>query len=101
MATAAIDWSKLTQDIAASSLLRIYPGSTIERDMRALIDLFNKTAAAASSTNDSANPYRGAFAQVSEWRQQQGWTSIVTAHSSVAVRCKTLFMQAPANCQLA
>ena len=41
----------------------------------------------------STEPYRGAFAQISEWRQQSGWSSIVEAHSSVAVRCKSLYMQ--------
>eukprot|EP00966_Prymnesium_polylepis_P048011 1111651-Prymnesium_polylepis.1 len=90
----AIDWDALAAAIASSSLLNIRPGSTIERDIRALVNFFNNTAAASQgSLQDPSNPYRGAFAQVSEWREQQGWSSIVTAHSSVAVRCKTLYMQ--------
>ena len=90
----AIDWDALAGAIASSSLLNIRPGSTIERDIRALVSFFNNTAAASQgSLQDPSSPYRGAFAQVSEWREQQGWSSIVTAHSSVAVRCKTLYMQ--------
>ena len=46
MSTANINWGALVANIARSSLLNINPGSTIERDISALIDLFNKTAAA-------------------------------------------------------
>eukprot|EP00966_Prymnesium_polylepis_P119262 2755906-Prymnesium_polylepis.1 len=85
----SINWGALIANIATSSLLNVRPGTTIEQDIQALIDFFNKTAA---ESQDPSNPYRGAFAQISEWRQQDGWSSIVSAHSNVAVRCKTLYM---------
>ena len=40
-----------------------------------------------------SNPYRGAMARMSEWKHQEGWSSIVTAHSEVAVQCKALYME--------
>ena len=40
-----------------------------------------------------SNPYRGAMARMSEWKHQEGWSSIVTAHSEVAVQCKALYTE--------
>ena len=90
----AIDWLDLMYDIQRSSLLNTAPGTTLERDVQALIDFFNNTCTASqANANDAANPYRGAFAQVSQWRQQKGWSSIVQAHSNVAVQCRGLYME--------
>ena len=86
-------WAALVDDIAHSSLLSTRPGSTLERDVQALIYFFNNTCTAQAILDDASNPYRGAFAQVSQWRQQTGWRSIVEAHSSVAVQCRALYME--------
>ena len=87
-------WQALIENIAQSSLLNTRPGSTLERDVQALIFFFNNTCTASQAdADDVANPYRGAFAQVSQWREQKGWRSIVQAHSSVAVQCKALYME--------
>lgn len=91
---AFIDWPELLQDIERSSYIDGAPGSTLERDVYALIDFFNNTCTEARANKlDAANPYRGAFAQVSQWRQQQGWATIVQAHSDVAVQCRGLYME--------
>jgi hypothetical protein len=87
-------WTELVDNIARSSNLNTRPGSTIERDVQALIFFFNNTCTASQGDpNDAANPYRGAFAQVSQWRQNEGWQSIVEAHSNVQVQCRTLYME--------
>ena len=91
---AQTNWDQITENIARSSLLNTAPGTTIERDVQALIFFFNNTCTAAQSdANDAANPYRGAFAQISQWRQNKGWESIVRAHSEVPVQCKALYME--------
>ena len=70
-------WTALIENIARSSLLNTQPGSTLERDVQALIVFFNNTCTAAQSdANDAANPYRGAFAQISQWRQNKGWARV-------------------------
>ena len=87
-------WNALIENIARSSLLNTQPGSTLERDVQALIYFFNSTCTESrTDENDIMNPYRGAFAQVSQWREQKGWRSIVQAHSSVAVQCRALYME--------
>ena len=118
-----IDWIGLADNIIRSSLLAsneesylFQHGLTIESDIKSLVNFFNNTAASsevrqrflampaapqnAKSTAvaptqmaDETNPYRGAFAQVSQWKHQQGWESIVAAHSRVAVRCNRLYME--------
>ena len=81
-------------DIGRAAQLDTRPGSTIERDVLALIYFFNRTCTASQADiYDVFNPYRGAFAQVSQWREQKGWRSIVEAHSSVRVRCRALYME--------
>ena len=88
------EYQRLIENIARSSLLNTRPGSTVERDVQALISFFNNTCTEAQSdATDVANPYRGAFAQVSQWRQQKGWRTIVEAHSNVRVQCRALYMQ--------
>ena len=75
-------WELITENIAKSSQLNTAPGTTLERDVQALIFFFNNTCTAAQSdANDAANPYRGAFAQISQWRQNKGWASIVRAQN--------------------
>lgn len=87
-------WAELQQDVARSESLNTVPGQTLERDVQALIDFFNNTCTESQAdSNDASNPYRGAFAQVSQWRQQKGWESIVAAHSDVAVQCRGLYME--------
>ena len=87
-------WALLGDDITRSSRLKRAPGSTFERDVQALIKFFNVTCTESQEDpTDAANPYRGAFAQVSQWRQQQGWSSIVSAHADVAVQCRRLNME--------
>lgn len=87
-------WAQLIDNIARSSLLNTAPGSTLERDVQALIHFFNNTCTTAQEEDaDASNPYRGAFAQVSLWREQRGWNSIVQAHSDVAVQCRALYME--------
>ena len=87
-------WTALIENIARSSLLNTAPGTTLERDVQALISFFNNTCTAAvDDSRDTANPYRGAFSLVSQWRQQRGWQSIVRAHSNVAVQCRALYME--------
>ena len=87
-------WAQLRQDVERSSRLNVYQGSTLERDTQALIEFFNNTCTTAqSNADDAVNPYRGAFAQVSLWREQKGWQSIVAAHSDVAVQCRGLYME--------
>ena len=87
-------WNTLILNIARSSLLNTRPGSTVERDVQALIFFFNNTCTASQADpSDIFNPYRGAFAQVSQWREQKGWRSIVQAHSNVVVQCRALYME--------
>ena len=86
-------WSKLVRNIERSSNLNTQPGSTLERDVQALIFFFNNTCTEAVENAGSNNPYRGAFSLKSQWLQQQGWESIVRAHSSVQVQCRSLYME--------
>jgi len=94
-----VDWDALRENIVRSSLLAsneesylFRHGLTVESDIRAMIYFFNNTAASAIGKTES-NPYRGAFAQISEWKHQSGWESIVRAHSNVAVQCKQLYLE--------
>ena len=93
-AAAAFYWSELALDITRSSTLTTGPGMTLETDTLALIAFFNKTAAASAAMEwDVMNPYRGAFAdEGSKWRHQDGWKSILSAHSNVRVQCQALYM---------
>ena len=71
-----------------------YARHTCRLSVQALVSFFNNTCTEAQeSDGDASNPYRGAFAQVSQWRQQKGWSSIVKAHSDVAVQCRGLYME--------
>ena len=56
------------------------------------VPMHQRTDAPMQGTTPS-NPYRGAMARMSEWKHQEGWSSIVTAHSEVAVQCKALYME--------
>ena len=98
-----IDWERLAENIITSSLLAsnkqsflFKHGLTVETDIKALVSFFNNTAASYEGTTPS-NPYRGAMARMSEWKNQEGWSSIVTAHSEVAVQCKALYMEGGAE----
>ena len=117
-----IDWERLAENIITSSLLPgnkqsflFKHGLTVETDTLALVAFFNNTAASYEACPPTAtpptrpaiahsaararqgttpsNPYRGAMARMSEWKHQEGWSSIVTAHSEVAVQCKALYME--------
>ena len=80
---------------------RLFRASTIDREFKALVDLFNRT------TGGPRGVYRGAFegldemvaaggtlsrreASLNQWKHMRGWQSILTAHTSTSTLCTDL-----------
>ncbi len=80
---------------------RLLRASTIDREFKALVDLFNQT------TGGPRDVYRGAFeglddykhsggaltrraASLNRWKHMKGWESILTAHTSELTLCTKL-----------
>ena len=74
---AQTNWDQITENIARSALLNTAPGLTTSATCRRSFSSSTTPARGAQSdANDAANPYRGAFAQISLWRREQGGESI-------------------------
>ena len=84
---------------------RLLSASTIDREFKALVDLFNQT------TGGARDVYRGAFeglddfkagdgattrreASQNQWKHMRGWESILTAHTSTLALCTELKLDA-------
>ena len=82
---------------------RLSQASTIDREIKALVDLFNQTTGAPRDV------YRGAFegldefkaatnpallsrrqASLNQWKRSAGWDSIIDAHTSTLTLCTSL-----------
>ena len=75
---------------------RLLQASTIDREFKALVDLFNQT------TGGPREVYRGAFEGLQEglpptsrslWKQMEGWSTILTAHTSTMALCTVLKLE--------
>lgn len=87
---------------------RLLSAQTIDREFKALVDLFNQT------TGGARDVYRGAFqgldemiasdggltrkeASLNQWKNMHGWESILTAHTSTLALCTELKLDGSVN----
>ena len=76
---------------------RLLGATTVDREFKALVDLFNQT------TGGPRDVYRGAFEGLetnapassrSNWKHMDGWQSIIAAHTSTLTLCTELQLDA-------
>jgi hypothetical protein len=83
---------------------RLMLATTIDREFKALVDIFNQT------TGGPRDVYRGAFeghnhtiaalgmaarraASLNQWKRMDGWETILTAHTSTSALCTALKLE--------
>ncbi len=87
---------------------RLMQAATIDREFKALVDIFNQT------TGGPRDVYRGAFeghndtnaasglaarraASLNQWKHMDGWETILTAHTSTSALCTELKLEGNVN----
>ena len=105
------DWVRTVRQFYCdeSCEARLVGAATIDREFKALVDLFNQT------TGGPRDVYRGAFqgldeftapaagsltrraASLNQWKHMHGWESILTAHTSTLALCTELKLDGNVN----